>query len=135
MGGARRVRVARGRGRALQAQRHGRLHRDRSPVRRHGRSHSHDVDERAGATRRSVWSHDSVRRRRNGTRDDHRTRMTDIDTMPATISEPTLKTDVDGDVLVVTIDRPGVSLNTLTPGLIGEFEGVLSRVNDDTLMQ
>jgi len=47
--------------------------------------------------------------------------MTDIDTTPTTTSEPTLRSDVVDDILVVTIDRPGVSLNTLTPGLIGEF--------------
>jgi 3-hydroxyacyl-CoA dehydrogenase/enoyl-CoA hydratase/3-hydroxybutyryl-CoA epimerase len=39
------------------------------------------------------------------------------------------------DVLVVTIDRPGAPLNTLTPALIGEFEGVLLRLNDDTLIK
>ena len=61
--------------------------------------------------------------------------MTDIDTTPTTTTEPTLRSDVVDDILVVTIDRPGVSLNTLTPGLIGEFEGVLLRVNDDTLIK
>src|SRR5436190_7725419 len=61
--------------------------------------------------------------------------MTDIDTTPPTVTEPTLKTDVVGDVLVITIDRPGVTLNTLTPALIGEFEGVLLRVSDDTLIK
>jgi 3-hydroxyacyl-CoA dehydrogenase / enoyl-CoA hydratase / 3-hydroxybutyryl-CoA epimerase len=61
--------------------------------------------------------------------------MTDIDTTPTTTSEPTLRSDVVDDILIVTIDRPGVSLNTLTPGLIGEFEGVLLRVDDDTLIK
>jgi 3-hydroxyacyl-CoA dehydrogenase/enoyl-CoA hydratase/3-hydroxybutyryl-CoA epimerase len=61
--------------------------------------------------------------------------MTDIETTPEATTGPTLKTEIIDDVLVVTIDRPGATLNTLTPALIGEFEGVLQRVNDDTLIK
>jgi 3-hydroxyacyl-CoA dehydrogenase/enoyl-CoA hydratase/3-hydroxybutyryl-CoA epimerase len=61
--------------------------------------------------------------------------MTDPHATANTPVGPTLTTDVVGDVLVVTIDRPGAPLNTLTPGLIGEFEGVLLRVDDDTLIK
>jgi 3-hydroxyacyl-CoA dehydrogenase/enoyl-CoA hydratase/3-hydroxybutyryl-CoA epimerase len=61
--------------------------------------------------------------------------MTDIETTPVATTGPTLKTEIIDDVLVVTIDRPGATLNTLTPALIGEFEGVLQRVNDDTLIK
>jgi len=61
--------------------------------------------------------------------------MTDIETTPEATTGPTLKTEIIDDVLVVTIDRPGATLNTLTPALIGEFEGELQRVNDDTLIK
>jgi 3-hydroxyacyl-CoA dehydrogenase/enoyl-CoA hydratase/3-hydroxybutyryl-CoA epimerase len=62
--------------------------------------------------------------------------MTDTQTTPETSAlRPSLKTEVVDDVLVVTIDRPGAPLNTLTPALIGEFEGVLLRLNDDTLIK
>ena len=42
---------------------------------------------------------------------------------------------VDDDVLVVTIDRPGEAVNTLSPALVGEFEGVFLRVDDDPLIK
>jgi 3-hydroxyacyl-CoA dehydrogenase / enoyl-CoA hydratase / 3-hydroxybutyryl-CoA epimerase len=62
--------------------------------------------------------------------------MTDTQTTSETSAlPPALKTELIGDVLVVTIDRPGAPLNTLTPALIGEFEGVLLRLNDDTLIK
>jgi len=61
--------------------------------------------------------------------------MTEIHAMPEATSERTLRPEVDGDVLVVTIDRPGTSLNTLTPGLIGEFDDVLARVDEDPLIK
>ena len=47
----------------------------------------------------------------------------------------TLTTDVVNDVLVVTIDRPGESVNTLSTALVTEFEDVLLRINDDTLIK
>ncbi|HEV8237528.1 MAG TPA: enoyl-CoA hydratase-related protein, partial [Gemmatimonadaceae bacterium] len=62
--------------------------------------------------------------------------MTDTQTTSETSAlPPALKTEMVDDVLVVTIDRPGAPLNTLTPALIGEFEGVLLRLNDDTLIK
>ncbi len=46
-----------------------------------------------------------------------------------------LSTDVVDDVLVVTIDRPGEPVNTLSPALVGEFEGVFLRVDQDLLIK
>jgi 3-hydroxyacyl-CoA dehydrogenase/enoyl-CoA hydratase/3-hydroxybutyryl-CoA epimerase len=43
--------------------------------------------------------------------------------------------EVEQDVLFVTIDRPGESINTLTTSLAGEFEGVFLRVHDDSLIK
>ena len=48
---------------------------------------------------------------------------------------PTLSMALDDDVLVVTIDRPGESVNTLSPALVGEFEGLFLRVDQDTLIK
>ena len=39
----------------------------------------------------------------------------------------TLSTDVEDDVLVVTIDVPGEPVNTLSPALVGEFEDMFLR--------
>ena len=47
----------------------------------------------------------------------------------------TLSTELVGDVLVVTIDKPGDSVNTLTTALVGEFEGLFQRVDEDPLVQ
>jgi 3-hydroxyacyl-CoA dehydrogenase/enoyl-CoA hydratase/3-hydroxybutyryl-CoA epimerase len=55
--------------------------------------------------------------------------------MTVTEAEPTLSMDVEQDILVVSIDRPGESVNTLTTSLVGEFEGVFLRVDDDTLIK
>ncbi len=52
--------------------------------------------------------------------------MTNIETAP-----PTLTSDVDNGVLVVTMDAPGEPVNTLSPRLIGEFESVFARVDAD----
>ena len=48
---------------------------------------------------------------------------------------PSLATRVDGDVLVVTIDRPGEAVNTLSASLIGELEGIFLRVDEDQLIK
>jgi len=51
-----------------------------------------------------------------------------------TITEPapaTLSSDVENNVLIVTMDAPGEAVNTLSPRLIGEFEALLSRVESD----
>ena len=51
-----------------------------------------------------------------------------------TITEPapaTLTTDIAHNVLIVTIDDPGESVNTLSPRLIGEFESMFARVEGD----
>ncbi|MGH7616751.1 MAG: fatty acid oxidation complex subunit alpha FadJ [Gemmatimonadaceae bacterium] len=55
--------------------------------------------------------------------------------MTAPATAPTITMDVEQDVLVVSIDRPGESVNTLTASLVGEFEGVLLRVDDDPLIK
>jgi len=53
-----------------------------------------------------------------------------------TVSEAaTLSTEVVDDVLVVTIDRPGESVNTLSTELVGEFENVFLRIDDDSLIK
>jgi 3-hydroxyacyl-CoA dehydrogenase/enoyl-CoA hydratase/3-hydroxybutyryl-CoA epimerase len=49
--------------------------------------------------------------------------------------QPTLSMEVDDDVLVVTIDRPGEAVNTLSPALVGEFEGLFLRVDQDSLIK
>jgi 3-hydroxyacyl-CoA dehydrogenase/enoyl-CoA hydratase/3-hydroxybutyryl-CoA epimerase len=62
--------------------------------------------------------------------------MTDTEPVVADASvSSTLKLDVVDGFLVVTIDRPGVSLNTLSPSLISEFDGMLTRVNGDPLIK
>jgi len=47
----------------------------------------------------------------------------------------TLSMELDEDVLVVTIDKPGDPVNTLGPELVGEFEGLFLRIDDDTLIK
>ncbi|MDB4877072.1 MAG: fadJ [Gemmatimonadetes bacterium] len=47
----------------------------------------------------------------------------------------TLSTELVDDVLVVTIDKPGEAVNTLSTNLLGEFEGVFLRVNEDVLIK
>jgi len=61
--------------------------------------------------------------------------MTDTRVEPASYAGPALVTDVVDDVLIVTIDRPGESVNTLGPELIGEFETVFHRVSDDSIIK
>src|SRR4051812_1088345 len=51
------------------------------------------------------------------------------------IASPTLTADVDGGVLVVTIDAPGEPLNTLSPALVDEFESVFAQVDADPLVR
>ncbi|HEX4683833.1 MAG TPA: enoyl-CoA hydratase-related protein, partial [Gemmatimonadaceae bacterium] len=46
-----------------------------------------------------------------------------------------LRSEIVDDILVVTIDRPGDSVNTLSPALVGEFEGIFLRVDEDTLIK
>ena len=50
-------------------------------------------------------------------------------------SAQTLTSRLHDDILVVSIDRPGESVNTLGPSLIGELEGVFLRVDDDSLIK
>ncbi|HEY4216667.1 MAG TPA: fatty acid oxidation complex subunit alpha FadJ [Gemmatimonadaceae bacterium] len=50
-------------------------------------------------------------------------------------TQPTLSTELDHDVLVVTIDRPGEAVNTLSPALVGEFEGLFLRIDQDPLIK
>src|SRR5262249_48317551 len=125
---ARRLRAANGRCRSVAAERDGRLDLDRSSVWGHRWPHPHDAVERAGSTPGTVRSHDGVRRRRHGTRDGDRA-------MTSTETAPTLAMEVERDVLIVTIDRPGESVNTLTMSLAGEFEGVFLRVHEDSLIK
>ena len=61
--------------------------------------------------------------------------MTDTHTLVPAPTEQTLRSEIVEDVLVVTMNRPGAPLNTLSPSLIGEFEGMLLRVNEDTLIK
>ena len=55
--------------------------------------------------------------------------------MTATETRSTLTTEIENDVLVVTIDRPGESVNTLGTALIGEFEGIFLRLDEDRLIK
>jgi 3-hydroxyacyl-CoA dehydrogenase / enoyl-CoA hydratase / 3-hydroxybutyryl-CoA epimerase len=48
---------------------------------------------------------------------------------------PSLSMELDNDILVVTLDRPEESVNTLTPSLVGEFEGLFLQVNEDQLIK
>jgi 3-hydroxyacyl-CoA dehydrogenase/enoyl-CoA hydratase/3-hydroxybutyryl-CoA epimerase len=50
-------------------------------------------------------------------------------------SGQSLRTELVNDVLVVTIDRPGDSVNTLSTALVGEFEALFQRVDQDSLIQ
>ena len=47
----------------------------------------------------------------------------------------TLSMDLEDDVLVVTIDRPGEAVNTLSPSVVGEFEGLFLRIDEDVLIK
>jgi 3-hydroxyacyl-CoA dehydrogenase/enoyl-CoA hydratase/3-hydroxybutyryl-CoA epimerase len=53
----------------------------------------------------------------------------------ATAMRPSLSMEVVRDILVVTFDRPGEPVNTLTPSLVGEFESIFLRIDDDTLIR
>jgi 3-hydroxyacyl-CoA dehydrogenase/enoyl-CoA hydratase/3-hydroxybutyryl-CoA epimerase len=55
--------------------------------------------------------------------------------MTTAATEPTLSMEVDQDILIVSIDRPGESVNTLTTSLVGEFEGLFLRIDDDTFIK
>src|SRR5579885_2418423 len=46
-----------------------------------------------------------------------------------------IRTEIIDDILVVAIDKPGDAVNTLGPELVGEFEGVFLRVDEDTLIK
>ncbi|HEY9225036.1 MAG TPA: fatty acid oxidation complex subunit alpha FadJ, partial [Gemmatimonadaceae bacterium] len=54
---------------------------------------------------------------------------------PAFGTAPTLSMELDGDVLVVTIDRPGETVNTLSTVMVGEFEGLFLRIDEDPLIK
>jgi 3-hydroxyacyl-CoA dehydrogenase / enoyl-CoA hydratase / 3-hydroxybutyryl-CoA epimerase len=54
----------------------------------------------------------------------------------ATISQlSALSTQLEDDILVVTLDKPGEPVNTLSISLIGEFEGVFLQIDDDPLIK
>jgi 3-hydroxyacyl-CoA dehydrogenase/enoyl-CoA hydratase/3-hydroxybutyryl-CoA epimerase len=53
----------------------------------------------------------------------------------AGVQPPSLSMELDTDILVVTLDRPEESVNTLTPSLVGEFEGLFLQVNEDQLIK
>ncbi|HEX3865175.1 MAG TPA: fatty acid oxidation complex subunit alpha FadJ [Gemmatimonadaceae bacterium] len=64
--------------------------------------------------------------------------MSDHEAPSPPVSPPraaTLSSDLVDDVLVITIDQPGSPVNTLSPALAGEFEGVFLRVDDDALIK
>jgi 3-hydroxyacyl-CoA dehydrogenase/enoyl-CoA hydratase/3-hydroxybutyryl-CoA epimerase len=48
---------------------------------------------------------------------------------------PALSSQLEDDILIVTLDKPGDAVNTLSTSLIGEFEGVFLQVDDDTLIK
>lgn len=50
-------------------------------------------------------------------------------------SGQTLTSTLEQDVLVVTIDRPGEAVNTLTPELVSELESMFMQVNDDSVIE
>jgi 3-hydroxyacyl-CoA dehydrogenase/enoyl-CoA hydratase/3-hydroxybutyryl-CoA epimerase len=61
--------------------------------------------------------------------------MTDTLRSSSATKRATLSTDLEDDVLVVTIDAPGAAVNTLSPALAAEFEGVFRRAQDDALIK
>ena len=48
------------------------------------------------------------------------------------VIEPSLRTSLEGNVLVIVLDMPGESVNKVSPALAREFEDVLDRVERDT---
>ena len=46
-----------------------------------------------------------------------------------------LSMELENDILVVVMDRPGEAVNTLSPALVGEFEGLFLRINEDPLIK
>jgi 3-hydroxyacyl-CoA dehydrogenase/enoyl-CoA hydratase/3-hydroxybutyryl-CoA epimerase len=55
-------------------------------------------------------------------------------TTPSHNSDKMLSTEVVDGILIVTMDRHGEAVNTLSPELAGEFEGVFATVDHDTLI-
>lgn len=52
-----------------------------------------------------------------------------------TTDQPTLRGRMDDDILVVTIDKPGDSVNTLSTALVAEFEALFARIDQDSLIK
>jgi 3-hydroxyacyl-CoA dehydrogenase/enoyl-CoA hydratase/3-hydroxybutyryl-CoA epimerase len=46
-----------------------------------------------------------------------------------------LQQELEDDVLIVTIDKQGEAVNTLSPTMVGEFESVFARVDEDPLIR
>src|SRR5688572_28889381 len=134
MGQARGIFRAGRRSGSREAQRHGRVHRDRAPVRRHGLPHYGDIAERAWQTRRTVRTHDGVRRRRDGVRDGRGARMTDtLRTIESRESRGpyALTIDVQDGIAVITFDLPGESVNKINRGVKDEFLALTDRLERD----
>ncbi len=47
----------------------------------------------------------------------------------------TLTSELVDDILIVTIDQPNAPVNTLSPSLVGEFEGLFLRIDEDPLIK
>jgi 3-hydroxyacyl-CoA dehydrogenase/enoyl-CoA hydratase/3-hydroxybutyryl-CoA epimerase len=61
--------------------------------------------------------------------------MTQPNATLAAAPRPILSSDVDRDVLVVTIDAPDSAVNTLSTALAGELESVFLRIDHDRLIK
>ena len=61
--------------------------------------------------------------------------MTDTLRSTGVARRATLSTDMDEDILVVTIDAPGAAVNTLSPALATEFEDLFRLAQDDALIK
>jgi 3-hydroxyacyl-CoA dehydrogenase/enoyl-CoA hydratase/3-hydroxybutyryl-CoA epimerase len=61
--------------------------------------------------------------------------MTTSSTGDRELVAQTLITHLADDILVVTIDKPGDSVNTLSTALVDEFESLFQRVDQDSLIQ
>ena len=121
LGGTRRRVASHWPGGSREAQRHGRLDRDRPSIRRDRCANHDDASERAAAPRRTVRTDDRVRGRRYGLRDGRGAHM----------STTALNVEVADGIAVVTFDLPGESVNKFNKAVIAELTALLDRFDSD----
>src|SRR5947209_4688932 len=103
-------------------QRDGRLHRDRAPLRRHGRPTHHHARERDEAARRAIRAHLGVRAGRDGVR--HRAGA-------ALMPGPALTWKLADGVAIVTFDLKDSPVNKFSRAVKDEFLATFTALEQD----